>query len=164
MWVVLFWSFSWLQEPSHISLNVNFVDKNESTKLWRENGLWMTFPGALCGAEAMNQRDSYHHNSSLHLAYHFLFELFSFIPSGCRHITLCCSAFQGQSTVAWLTASKTLFYLLFLNNCLWASAVQKNVNGSDLKTKRDTQISLKVRAISENCTHGVQSQNTHLSA
>lgn len=55
---------------------VNFVDKNESTKLWRDNGLWMTFPGAFCGSEDMNQRDSYHHNSSLHLAYNFLLQFF----------------------------------------------------------------------------------------
>lgn len=105
-----------------------------------------------------------HHYTSLTIFCLSFFFFFFLIPSGCRHITLCCSAFQGQSTVAWLTASKTLFYLLFLNNCLQASAVLKNVNASDSEMKRHTQTSLKLKNLSENFTHGVKSQNIHVSA
>lgn len=125
----------------------------------------MTFPGALCGSEHMYQRDSYHHNSSLHLAYHFLFEhLFIFLYTfrlQTHHVVLQCIPGSEHCSI---TASKTLFYLLFLNNCLQASAVLKNVNTSDSEMKRHTQISLKLKTISKNFTHEVKSQNIHISA
>lgn len=78
-----------------------------------------------------------------------------------HHIVLQCIPGSEHCSI---TANKTLFYLLFLNNCLQASAVLKNVNTSDSEMKRHTQISLKLKTISKNFTHEVKSQNIHISA
>lgn len=144
---------------------VNFIDKNEFTELWRENGLQMTFPGTLWGSEYMNQRDSYHHNTSLHLAYHFLSELFLCCCSfrmQTRHVLLQC--IPGSEYCSMTYSKQDTFYLLFLNNCLQAPAELKNDNANDFKMKRHIQISLKLTATSENLTHGLKSQHTHMYA
>lgn len=98
----------------------------------------------------MNQRDSYHHNTLLHLAYQFLFKLFlcccSFRVQTCHFLLQC---IPGSEYCSMTYSKQDTFYLLFLNNCLQAPAELKNANASDLKMKRHIQISLKLTTTSE---------------
>lgn len=80
------------------------------------------------------------------------------VPSGCRHVTFCCSAFQGQSTVAWLTANKTHFtcsswIIAFKLLLSWRMLMQVIWKWKDIS-----------RAYNYiwNFTHGLKSQHVHI--